>query len=62
MLVKLTIDTAVRFAKGTVLEVSEKEASRLFAFKSAVAVEDKPEAKPAKKKPAPKRKTASKSE
>lgn len=50
MKVKLTHDTAVRFAKGTVLEVSEQEALRLIAFKSAEKVtEKKAAAKPAKK-------------
>lgn len=49
-MVKLTQNTAVRFAKGTVLEVSEEEASRLFAFNLAVKVEKKAEAKQAKKK------------
>ena len=48
MKVRLTQDTAVRFAKDTVLEVSDQEASRLFAFNLAVKVE-KAEAKPAKK-------------
>ena len=58
MKVKLTNNTAVRFAKGTVLEVSDQEASRLIAFNNAVKVEEKkaeakpaePEKKPAKKK------------
>lgn len=50
MKVKLTNDTIVRFAKDTVLEVSEEEASRLIAFNNAVKVEKKAEAKPAKKK------------
>ena len=51
MKVKLTNDTVVRFAKGTVLEVSYQEASRLIAFNNAVKVEEKKaEAKPAKKK------------
>ena len=51
MKVKLTRDTVVRFAKGAVLEVSEQEASRLFAFHNAVKVEEKKAAaKPAKKK------------
>ena len=51
MKVKLTNDTIVRFAKGTVLEVSDQEASRLIAFNNAVKVEEKKaEAKPAKKK------------
>lgn len=49
MKVKLTNDTIVRFAKGTVLEVSEQEASRLIAFNNAVAVKTA-EAKPAKAK------------
>lgn len=58
MTVKLTRDTVVRFAKGTVLEVSDEEASRLFAFNNAVEVKAKAEAKPAKepeKKPAKKK-------
>ena len=50
MKVKLTNDTVVRFAKGTVLEVSDQEASRLIAFYNAVKVEEKKAAaKPAKK-------------
>ena len=50
MKVKLTHDTAVRFAQGTVLEVSDQEASRLIAFNNAVEVKDKKSAaKPAKK-------------
>ena len=53
MKVQLTHDTAVRFAKGAVLEVSNEEASRLIAFNNAVEVKakaEKAEAKPAKKK------------
>lgn len=51
MKVKLTNDTIVRFAKDTVLEVSDEEASRLIAFNNAVKVtEKKAAAKPAKKK------------
>ncbi len=51
MKVKLAQDTAVRFAKGTVLEVSDQEAARLFAFKLAEEVKaKKAETKPAKKK------------
>jgi hypothetical protein len=51
MLVKLTRDTTVRFEKDTVLEVSNEEASRLFAFKLAEEVKKKKaESKPAKKK------------
>ena len=51
MKVKLTNNTVVRFAKGTVLEVSDQEASRLIAFNNAVKVEEKKaEAKPVKKK------------
>ena len=51
MKIKLTNDVAVRFAKGTVLEVSDAEASRLIAFNNAVEVKEKKnaEAKPAKK-------------
>lgn len=49
MLIKLTKDAIVRFEKDTVLEVSDKEASRLFAFKLAEEVK-KAESKPAKKK------------
>lgn len=49
MKVKLTHDTLVRFAKDTVLEVSDQEASRLIAFNNAVEVkEKKAEAKTAK--------------
>lgn len=53
MKVELINDTVVRFAKGTVLEVSDEEASRLIAFNNAVGVKakaEKAEAKPAKKK------------
>ena len=51
MKVKLTHDTLVRFAKDTVLEVSDQEASRLIAFNNAVKVEEKKaEAKPTTKK------------
>lgn len=53
MKVELTRDSVVRFAKGTVLEVSDSEASRLIAFNNAVEVKakaEKAEAKPAKKK------------
>ena len=53
MKVKLTHDTVVRFAKDTVLEVSDQEALRLIAFNNAVEVKakaEKAEAKPAKKK------------
>lgn len=49
MKIKLTQDTLVRFAKGTVLEVSGDEASRLIALNNAVEVKEKAEAKPAKK-------------
>lgn len=49
--VELLRDTVVRFAKGTVLEVSDAEASRLIAFKTAVRVEEKKtEAKTARNK------------
>ena len=41
MKVRLTNDTFVRFAKGSVLEVSDQEASRLIAFNNAVKVEEK---------------------
>ncbi len=50
MKVKLTNDTIVRFARGTVLEVSEQEASRLISLNNAVEVKAKAEAKPAKAK------------
>lgn len=51
MKVELLRDTVVHFAKGAVLEVSDKEASRLIAFNNAVRVEEKKtEAKTAKKK------------
>ncbi len=50
MKVKLTNDSTVRFAKDTVLEVSEQEALRLFSLGNAVKVETKKAAaKPAKK-------------
>lgn len=49
MKVKLTQDTLVRFAKETVLEVSDTEASRLISLNNAVEVKEKAEAKPAKK-------------
>jgi len=49
MKVKLTNDTAVRFAKGAVLEVSEEEGKRLLVFNNAVEVEEKKAAKPKKK-------------
>lgn len=48
MKVRLTSDTIVRFAKGTVLEVSDQEASRLIVLNNAVEVKEV-EAKPAKK-------------
>lgn len=38
--VKLTRDAVVRFEKDTVLEVSDREALRLFAFKIAERVEE----------------------
>ena len=41
MKIRLTRDTVVRFAKETVLEVSESEALRLFALNNAVKVEEK---------------------
>lgn len=51
MKIRLTRDTVVRFAKGTVLEVSEEEALRLFALNNAVRAEEKKaEAKTANKK------------
>lgn len=49
MKIKLTQDTLVRFAKETVLEVSDTEASRLISLNNAVEVKEKAEAKPAKK-------------
>ena len=51
MKVELLHNTVVRFAIGTVLEVSDAEASRLIAFNNAVRVEEKKtEAKTARKK------------
>ena len=38
--VKLLHDTIVRFAKDTVVEVSEQEASRLIAFGNAEEVKE----------------------
>lgn len=49
MKVKLTREAAIRFAKGTILEVSEEEASRLVAFNLAEVVKEKT-ARTAKKK------------
>lgn len=40
MKVELKRDTIVRFAKGTVLEVSDVEASRLIALGNAAKVEE----------------------
>lgn len=48
----LTNDTVVRFAKGTVLEVSDQEAKRLIVFKNAVEAEEPVEEKKAQKKKA----------
>lgn len=48
MKVRLLHDTIVRFTKGSELEVSETEASRLVAFGNAELIEE-PEQKPAKK-------------
>lgn len=59
MKVELKRDTVVRFSKGTVLEVSEEEASRLIAFGNAVAVK---EPKPETKKTETKRSTKKRSE
>lgn len=50
MKVKLTNDTAVRFAKGTILEVSDKEGKRLIVFNNAVEVKEKKVAKAKPKK------------
>lgn len=49
----LTSDTVVRFAKGTVLEVSDQEASRLIVFNNAVEAKEPIEEKKATKKKAP---------
>lgn len=43
-------DTVVRFAKGTVLEVSDQEAARLIAFNNAAPAPEEKPAKPAAKK------------
>lgn len=53
MQIKLLHDTNVRFAAGTVLDVSEQEAQRLRAFNNAIPAEaEKPADKPkASKKP-----------
>lgn len=45
MKVKLINDTIVRFSKGTVLEVDDKEGQRLIAFKNAVEEKKKGAAK-----------------
>ena len=63
MRVVLLHDTAVRYTKGTVLEVSDEEAKRLIAFGNAEEAKAEKEAKaepadtvPEKKKAAPKKK------
>lgn len=49
MRVQLTRDAAVRLPAGTVIEVTEREAARLRAFRLAEPVEEKPKKKAAKK-------------
>lgn len=39
--IRLKNDTIVRFCRGTVLEVSDEEASRLFAFGNAEMIAEK---------------------
>lgn len=51
--VEITHDTIVRFAKGSVIEVSENEALRLIAFGNAKEV--KPTQAPKKAAPAKKK-------
>lgn len=41
MKIELTKDAAVRFAKGTVLEVTEEEARRLMMLRNAKEVAEK---------------------
>lgn len=50
MKVRLIRDAAVKLPAGTVIEVEEREASRLRAFGFAVPEEEKPKKKAAKKK------------
>lgn len=50
MKVQLTREAAVRLPAGTVIEVTEREAKRLRAFRLAVPEEEKPKKKAAKKK------------
>lgn len=50
MKVKLIREAAVKLPSGTVVEVTEREASRLRAFGFAVPEEEKPKKKAAKKK------------
>lgn len=50
MKVRLTNDTIVRFEKGTVLEVSDQEALRLFAFHNAEPVVEEKKAEKKSKK------------
>lgn len=50
MKVQLTREAAVRLPAGTVIEVTEREAARLRAFRLAVPEEEKPKKKTAKKK------------
>lgn len=54
--VKITRDTVVRFEAGAVLEVSDREAARLLAFKCAEPVVE-PKAEVEAPKPAKKKKT-----
>ena len=50
MKVELKHDTVVRFAAGSIVEVTEAEAKRLVAFGNAsFIVDEKPAEKPAKK-------------
>lgn len=51
MLVEILCEnTVVRMKKGAVVDVSDQEAKRLAALRTAKIVEEKPEAKPATKK------------
>lgn len=58
--IRLKHDTSVRFGRGTVLEVSDAEASRLIAFGNAELIAEKAVKAPAETAEKPKKKTTRK--
>lgn len=52
MKVKIKRDTIVRFGKGSVIEVTDKEGKRLISFGNAEKVKETPKKKETKKKKA----------